>query len=74
MKIGDMVYVSTDGYADQFGGKKNKKITAKKFKNMLESISELTLNEQEKRLSESFHTHKAGYDQTDDVLIAGIRF
>lgn len=70
----DMVYVSTDGYADQFGGTKNKKITTKKFKSMLESISEQTLNEQEQYLLDTFNTFKTGYDQTDDVLVVGLRF
>ncbi|HLP11839.1 MAG TPA: SpoIIE family protein phosphatase, partial [Flavobacteriales bacterium] len=74
LQEGDMVYLSTDGYADQFGGTKNKKITTKKFKGMLESISGQALNEQETYLLENFNTFKTGYDQTDDVLVAGLRF
>jgi serine phosphatase RsbU (regulator of sigma subunit) len=74
LQEGDMVYLSTDGYADQFGGEKNKKITTKKIKSMLESISAQQLSEQEQYLLEFFNTYKTGYEQTDDVLIAGIRF
>lgn len=74
MQAGDMVYLSSDGYADQFGSEKNKKITTKKFKTMLESIAEQQLPEQEKYLHEFFLTFKTGYEQTDDVLVAGLRF
>jgi serine phosphatase RsbU (regulator of sigma subunit) len=70
----DVVYVSTDGYADQFGSERNKKITTKKFKGMLEAISEQQPAEQEKYLLDFFNTFKTGYEQTDDVLVAGIRF
>lgn len=74
LQEGDIVYVSTDGYADQFGSEKNKKITTKKFKTMLEAISEKQLAEQEQYLLNFFNTFKTGYEQTDDVLVAGIRF
>jgi serine phosphatase RsbU (regulator of sigma subunit) len=74
LQEGDLVYVSTDGYADQFGSKKNKKITTKKFKGMLETISEQQLAEQKQSLLDFFNTFKTGYEQTDDVLITGIRF
>lgn len=74
LQEGDMVYVSTDGYADQFGSEKNKKITTKKFKVLLETISEKQLAEQEQYLLDFFNTFKTGYEQTDDVLIAGLYF
>ncbi|MGZ3865802.1 MAG: PP2C family protein-serine/threonine phosphatase [Bacteroidia bacterium] len=74
LNAGDMIYLSTDGYADQFGGEKNKKLTTKKFKNMLESISGQNTEEQEKYLLESFNKFKGSSEQTDDVLVAGIRF
>ena len=74
LNSGDMIYLSTDGYADQFGGEKNKKITTKKFKAILESISGKQVEEQEKYLLESFNAFKGASEQTDDVLVAGIRF
>lgn len=74
LQEGDMVYLSTDGYADQFGSEKNKKMTTRKFKKMLEEVSGKQLSEQEKYLLESFHSFKSGREQTDDVLVAGIRF
>lgn len=74
LQAGDMVYLSTDGFADQFGGAKNKKITTKKFKGLLETIAEQPLPEQEKYLLDFFNTYKGGNEQTDDVLLAGLRF
>lgn len=74
LQAGDMVYLSTDGYADQFGSEKNKKITTRNFKRMLVNICGQTLPEQEKHLLDFFNAYKAGYEQTDDVLIAGLRF
>lgn len=74
LQAGDMVYVSTDGYADQFGSEKNKKMTAKKFKQLLENVSNHEPAEQEQQLLKFFNDFKLSYEQTDDVLVAGIRF
>jgi serine phosphatase RsbU (regulator of sigma subunit) len=74
LEKGDMVYVSTDGYSDQFGSEKNKKITTKKLKGLLEAISGQQIVEQQQHLLDFFNAHKSGYEQTDDVLITGIRF
>jgi serine phosphatase RsbU (regulator of sigma subunit) len=74
VKEGDMIYLSTDGYADQFGSDKNKKITTKKFKMLLESVSSKSLSEQENHLRDFINDWKRGYEQTDDILVVGIRF
>lgn len=69
----DIFYLSTDGFADQFGGSKNKKLTTRNFKRKLEQISSLQLADQENELDNFFTDWKKGYEQTDDVLVAGIR-
>jgi len=70
---GDMVYMVTDGFADQFGGENNKKYMIKNLKTFLTKIASLPVYEQEKRLSKEFETWKGNTDQIDDVCIVGFR-
>lgn len=70
---GDMIYLSTDGYADQFGSDKNKKLTTKNFKRKLSQIFTLPLQNQERELEQFLLDWKTGYEQTDDVLVVGFR-
>jgi ligand-binding sensor domain-containing protein/serine phosphatase RsbU (regulator of sigma subunit) len=70
---GDVFYLSTDGYADQFGGEKGKKMMKKNFKNLLQHICLKKLNEQEKVVAESFIEWKGNFEQVDDVLVIGFR-
>lgn len=70
----DGVYIFTDGYADQFGGPSGgKKIMTKKLKQMLISVSELPATEQKNTLESAFTEWKGDFEQTDDVLIVGIK-
>lgn len=73
LSSGDIVYLSTDGYADQFGGEQDKKITTKNFRRLLEKVSSLSMQDQEKELSRFINDWKTGYEQTDDILVAGIK-
>ncbi len=70
---GDMVYLFTDGYADQFGGEKNKKFKYKTLKNLLINISDKSVEEQKVILDQTFQQWKGGIEQVDDVCISGIR-
>jgi len=70
---GDMVYLFTDGYADQFGGERNKKFKYKTLKNFLVSIQDKSVEEQQLLLAETFNNWKGKMEQVDDVCIAGIR-
>ena len=72
-KNGDVFYMFSDGYTDQFGGEKNTKFKIKPFKNLLLSIHHLQMSEQKKRLEEEFVSWKGDYDQIDDVLVMGFR-
>jgi serine phosphatase RsbU (regulator of sigma subunit) len=73
LQKGDCVYMYTDGYADQFGGDKNKKLTTKIFKNFLLSIASKSMKEQCLLLEEHFYKWKGNFDQLDDVLVIGVR-
>lgn len=69
----DSIYIFSDGFADQFGGPKNKKFKYKSLKNLLLSIQEKPLSEQEKILHKTFLDWKGDYFQVDDVLVIGMR-
>ncbi len=70
---GDMLYLYTDGYTDQFGGEFNKKYKVKTFKQLLEQISDKPVQEQYRIIEKTFLSWKRDQDQTDDVLVMGIR-
>jgi len=71
LEKGDAVYLFTDGYCDQFGGDKNKKLNRKAFKELLLSISDMNADEQEAFLEYAFKNWKQETEQTDDVLVIG---
>ena len=71
---GDTMYLFTDGFADQFGGPKGKKLMSKKFKEILSSVQDKNMLEQYKHLEKFLKEWKEGYDQVDDILVVGIRF
>ncbi|MES2397367.1 MAG: SpoIIE family protein phosphatase [Bacteroidota bacterium] len=69
----DSFYLFTDGYADQDGGEKGKKLMTKKFKQILLEIKDLTMQEQEAHLEAHFENWRGKKEQLDDILIIGIR-
>jgi len=73
LKSGDIVYLATDGFQDQFGGDKRKKFMKLHFKNLIKSIAELPMDEQRDKLKSVFHQWKDFNIQTDDILIVGIK-
>jgi tetratricopeptide (TPR) repeat protein len=69
----DMIYLFTDGYADQFGGPLGKKLKYTQLNNLVLSIYNLPLSEQKKKLEDAFQEWKGALEQVDDVCIIGIR-
>ena len=74
LEKGDTVYLFSDGYPDQFGGKKDKKFMMKNFKKLLLSIQDKTMNEQKTILEETMAEWKGDTEQVDDILVMGVRF
>ena len=70
---GHSFYLFSDGYADQFGGPKNKKFMSKNFKQLLVQIHELNMSDQEKKIESEMNSWINGEEQTDDMLILGFR-
>ena len=73
VKKGDVVYLYTDGFADQFGGEKGKKFKYKQLNELLLSISQLPLVQQKQKLQFAFENWKGNLEQVDDVCVVGIR-
>ena len=69
----DVVYMFTDGYADQFGGPKGKKFKYKNLKNLLISMHQQPFKEQKNRAKETINTWKDGLEQVDDILLIGFK-
>ncbi|HTF03658.1 MAG TPA: tetratricopeptide repeat protein [Bacteroidia bacterium] len=70
---GAQIYLFTDGFADQFGGEKGKKLKTSGLRKLLEiQVSENALS-QEKELSDFFSEWRGSLEQVDDVLVVGIR-
>ncbi len=72
-KKDDLLYIFSDGYADQFGGPKGKKFMYKPFQNLLLSNSDKPMEIQKAMLNDTFETWKADREQVDDVLVIGIK-
>ncbi len=72
-KTGDVLYLYTDGYADQFGGEKGKKFKYKQLNELLLSTSTISSDAQKEILLEKFTSWKGDLEQVDDVLIVGIK-
>jgi serine phosphatase RsbU (regulator of sigma subunit) len=70
---GDMVYLFSDGYADQFGGLKGKKFKYSQMKSLILHTPKLSIKEKEEALRISFIDWKGNYEQLDDVCVLGIR-
>ncbi len=73
LQTGDTIYLSTDGFADQFGGPFGKKLLSKRFREILSSMQNISMREQEKKLTDIFTEWKGNVTQVDDVLVIGIR-
>lgn len=72
-KKGDMIYLYTDGYADQFGGAKGKKFMTKQLKQTLLLINNMPVNEQLTHLNNAFIDWQGNHEQVDDVTVIGIK-
>jgi serine phosphatase RsbU (regulator of sigma subunit) len=70
---GDVIYMFSDGYADQFGGPNSKKFKYATLKSLLIEIHELPMKKQKIRLENEFNVWKGSNSQVDDVLILGLK-
>jgi serine phosphatase RsbU (regulator of sigma subunit) len=73
LQKGDVIYIFSDGFPDQFGGPLGKKYKYKPFKELLVSICDKPMAEQMKLLEEEFIRWTGSYEQIDDVIVFGVR-
>ncbi len=66
-------YLGTDGFQDQFGGPNDTKFMKTNFRKLLSSLHKYPIYEQYNLLCESFYTWKGAQQQTDDILVVGIK-
>lgn len=71
---GEILYVFTDGFSDQFGGDKGKKYRRAKLLEKLAIINDRPMDEQKNHLQNEFTAWRGNLEQVDDVLVVGIRF
>ena len=70
---GDTLYMFSDGFADQLGGERGKKLLMKRFKDILLKIQEKNMDEQQKILNDFLNKWKNTNEQTDDIIVFGMR-
>jgi len=73
LQKGDVIYIFSDGYADQFGGLKGKKFMYRQFRETLLSIIELPMKEQRQILDDRIEEWKGNFEQVDDILVIGVK-
>jgi ligand-binding sensor domain-containing protein/serine phosphatase RsbU (regulator of sigma subunit) len=73
LEPGDIVYLFSDGYPDQFGGPLGKKYKMARLKNLLTDICHKPMKEQHDHVKNDFKLWKSDYEQVDDVLFMGIK-
>lgn len=75
---GDMVYLFSDGYMDQFGGEKvaegGKKYKRGKFRKLILELSSLPMLQQKEKLADEINNWMGDLPQTDDIVIIGLKF
>ncbi|MCB0478014.1 MAG: tetratricopeptide repeat protein [Crocinitomicaceae bacterium] len=73
LNSGDLIYVFSDGYADQFGGDKGKKMKSSNFKKYLLEIKDHDIAEQKRLLDQQFEKWRGEFEQLDDVCVIGVK-
>ena len=73
LKKGDAIYLTSDGYADQFGGERGKKFMVKRFHQTLLEINSLSMYEQGIKLKNIIEQWQGNIEQIDDILVIGMK-
>lgn len=73
LEKGDQIYIFSDGYADQFGGPRGKKMMYRRFRDTLLENSKKDLPEQKQALQEFLFDWMKDEEQVDDILVMGVK-
>jgi CheY-like chemotaxis protein/serine phosphatase RsbU (regulator of sigma subunit) len=74
LQSNDVIYIFSDGYYDQFGGPKGRKLMSPNFRKYLVEIYQKSMTQQKKLLEDFYNRWKGNNEQVDDVLVIGLRF
>lgn len=69
----DMIYLSSDGYSDQFGGEQNRRFSRRRLRELFQTLAAQPAADQEAEFIDAFRKWKGREEQTDDVLLIGVR-
>ena len=72
IKPGDSIYLFSDGYADQFGWRNNKKFSMNNFRELLRSIQNVPMKAQKVLLENNLKNWMGDLEQIDDIMIIGL--
>ena len=72
IKKGDKIYIFSDGYPDQFGGEKGKKFMYRRFKELLLSTINESMEDQKRLLDQRIESWRGDHEQVDDILVFGV--
>jgi serine phosphatase RsbU (regulator of sigma subunit) len=70
---GDIIYLFSDGYADQFGGIENKKFMYRRLRHLMVTISKFPMEDQKRILEETIVSWMSDTDQIDDMMVMGFK-
>lgn len=73
LQKGDMIYVFSDGYADQFGGPNGKKFMIRRFRSLLTDIHKESVDRQYDLIAKQLKNWKGNLEQVDDIVVMGVR-
>ncbi len=73
LQKGDVFYIASDGYQDQFGGEDGQKFKTKNYKELLLEIHQKPMAEQREILDKTIDEWRGEWEQVDDIIIVGIR-
>lgn len=73
LELGNTLYTLSDGFCDQFGGEKGKKLMSKRFREWILELSSFTMNDIKDKLEKRFTDWIGNGEQIDDVTIMAIK-
>jgi ligand-binding sensor domain-containing protein/serine phosphatase RsbU (regulator of sigma subunit) len=73
LQQGDIIYIFSDGFADQFGGPDGKKYKYRRFRHLLLNLHQLPMEKQHEILENNVFEWRGEQDQVDDILVIGIK-
>ena len=74
LEKGDMIYLFSDGFPDQFGGRENKKLKMSGFHQIMESVVQFPMDQQYKMYSEALSQWMGDNTQMDDILLMAFEY